>query len=99
MTRLALSSYDLWRDILATNAERIDAALAGYIQELEHIRENLRTRELQEEFARGSELAGKVRASHREVVKGEAWLLAGEGRARAAACLELRERPGGNAGR
>jgi hypothetical protein len=45
------------------------------------------------------QLAGKVRASHPEVVKGEAWLLAGEGRARAAACLELRERPGGNAGR
>lgn len=61
MTRLALSSYDLWRDILATNADRIDAALAIYIQELEHIRENLRTRELQEEFERGSELAGRVR--------------------------------------
>src|SRR3984957_6549674 len=44
MTRLALSSYDLWRDILATNAERIDQALAAYIQELEHIRINLRTR-------------------------------------------------------
>jgi hypothetical protein len=26
MTRLALSSYDLWCDILATNAERIDAS-------------------------------------------------------------------------
>ena len=33
MTRLALSSYDLWRDILATNADRIDRALAAYIQE------------------------------------------------------------------
>jgi prephenate dehydrogenase len=61
MTRLALSSYDLWRDILATNAERIDAALASYIQELEHIRENLRTRELQEEFARASRFAERVR--------------------------------------
>lgn len=61
MTRLALSSYDLWRDILATNSEHIDRALARYIQELEHIRENLRTRQLQEEFARGADLAGKVR--------------------------------------
>ncbi len=61
MTRLALSSYDLWRDILATNSEHIDRALARYIQELEHIRENLRTRQLQEEFARGAQLAGKVR--------------------------------------
>ncbi len=61
MTRLALSSYDLWRDILATNAERIDTALAAYIQELEHIRENLRTRELQEEFTRAAEFAKQVR--------------------------------------
>lgn len=61
MTRLALSSYDLWRDILATNSERIDKALARYIQELEHIRENLRTRELQAEFENASALATRVR--------------------------------------
>ena len=61
MTRLALSSYDLWRDILATNAERIDKALASYIQQLEYIRENLRTRELQAEFEQGSAFAAKVR--------------------------------------
>jgi len=61
MTRLALSSYDLWRDILATNSEHIDRALSQYVQELEHIRENLRTRELQQEFARGADLARKLR--------------------------------------
>jgi prephenate dehydrogenase len=61
MTRLALSSYDLWRDILATNSEYIDRALAIYIQELEHIRENLRTRQLQAEFERGAALARQVR--------------------------------------
>lgn len=60
-TRLALSAYDLWRDILATNAEHIDRALAAYIQELEHIRENLRSRQLQEEFARGAALAGQLK--------------------------------------
>jgi prephenate dehydrogenase len=65
MTRLALSSYDLWRDILATNAERIDTALAAYIQELEHIRDNLRTRELQEEFTRAAAFAGRVRREPR----------------------------------
>jgi len=43
-------SYDLWRDILATNTEHIERALAVYIQKLEHMRENLRTRQLQEEF-------------------------------------------------
>lgn len=61
MTRLALSSYDLWRDILATNSEPIDRALGAYIQELEHLRENLRTRQLQEEFQRGAQLAGRLR--------------------------------------
>ena len=62
-TRLALSSYDLWRDILATNVEHIDRALAAYIQELEHIRENLRSRQLQEEFERGAAFARRLRAA------------------------------------
>jgi prephenate dehydrogenase len=61
MTRLAMGSYDLWRDILATNRDHIDRALAQYIQKLEHIRENLRTRQLQEEFERGAALASKLR--------------------------------------
>jgi prephenate dehydrogenase len=61
MTRLAMSSYDIWRDILATNAEHIDRALSIYIQKLEHLRENLRTRQLQEEFLRGAELARRLR--------------------------------------
>ena len=61
MTRLALSSYDLWRDILATNTGHIERALGLYIQKLEHLRENLRTRQLQEEFARGAAIAAKLR--------------------------------------
>ena len=61
MTRLALGSYDVWRDILATNTEHIDRALAVYIQKLEHMRENLRTRQLQEEFERGAGMAGRLR--------------------------------------
>jgi prephenate dehydrogenase len=61
MTRLAASAYEIWRDILATNTEHIDRALTRYIQKLEHIRENLRTRQLQEEFARGAELASRLR--------------------------------------
>jgi prephenate dehydrogenase len=61
MTRLAMSSYDLWRDILATNSEHIDKAIGAYVQELEHIRENLRTRQLQEEFERAAGLAKKLR--------------------------------------
>jgi len=61
MTRLALGSYDLWRDILATNTGHIERALSEYIQKLEHMRENLRTRQLQEEFERGAGLAGRLR--------------------------------------
>jgi prephenate dehydrogenase len=61
MTRLALSSYELWRDILATNVEHIDRALALYIHKLEHVRENLRSPQLQKEFANGSDLAARLR--------------------------------------
>lgn len=61
MTRLAMGSYELWRDILATNADHIDRALGLYIQKLEHMRENLRTRELQREFDRGARTAGRIR--------------------------------------
>ncbi|HXB73529.1 MAG TPA: prephenate dehydrogenase/arogenate dehydrogenase family protein [Candidatus Acidoferrales bacterium] len=61
MTRLAMGSYDLWRDILATNTGPIERALSDYIQKLEHMRENLRTRQLQEEFERGAALAGRLR--------------------------------------
>ena len=60
-TRLALSAYELWRDILATNTESIEQALTAYINELEQLRENLRTRGAQEEFRRGADLAARVR--------------------------------------
>jgi len=61
-TRLALSPYELWRDILATNTESIDQALTAYINELEQLRENLRTRGAQEEFVRGAALAVRLRS-------------------------------------
>jgi prephenate dehydrogenase len=61
MTRLAMGSYEIWRDILATNSDHIERALGFYIQKLEHIRENLRTRQLQEEFERGTALAAQLR--------------------------------------
>ncbi len=52
-TRLALSSYDIWRDIVSTNTAPIEQALSAYIQELEHVRDNLRTRQLRDEFSTG----------------------------------------------
>lgn len=37
-TRLAMSSFDLWRDILATNRDEIDRALAALIERLKGMR-------------------------------------------------------------
>ncbi len=50
MTRLGASPFSMWRDIAATNAEAIAAALLAVEQRLAHIRENLRTPELRDEF-------------------------------------------------
>jgi prephenate dehydrogenase len=60
-TRLALSSYELWRDIVSTNHEPIVEALSAYIVKLEHLRENLRSRELQQEFEAASAFARRLR--------------------------------------
>lgn len=49
-TRLGSSPYSMWRDIAMTNAEPIAKAIAGLEQRLQHVRENLKTPELREEF-------------------------------------------------
>ena len=64
-TRLAGSPYEIWRDILATNTDSIDRALAAYIAKLEHMRENLRTRQMQEQFEAGAALAARLRSKSR----------------------------------
>jgi prephenate dehydrogenase len=50
MTRLAASSYSLWRDIVATNSKNLNDVLLKYEQHLSHLRENLRGPALREEF-------------------------------------------------
>jgi prephenate dehydrogenase len=50
MTRLAQSPYSMWRDIALTNSANIQEALLRLEQRLSHLRENLRTRELEAEF-------------------------------------------------
>jgi prephenate dehydrogenase len=62
MTRLARSAYDLWRDICLTNTANIDRALSLYIQKLEHLRQNLRERELRGEFEQGAVLGEELRS-------------------------------------
>ncbi len=54
MTRLGASPFSMWRDIAHTNTEAIEAALMALEQRLAHIRENLRTPELREEFERAN---------------------------------------------
>lgn len=49
-TRLGASPYSMWRDIALTNTEPIAATLYALEQKLAHLRENLRTPELREEF-------------------------------------------------
>jgi prephenate dehydrogenase len=53
MTRIAASPYSMWRDIAITNKKSIAEALLKLEQRLGHIRENLDTRALAEEFERG----------------------------------------------
>ena len=61
LTRLALSPYDIWRDIFATNADPIDAALQAFIARLEEIRSRLRTPEMEGVFARAAASARALR--------------------------------------
>ena len=50
MTRIAASPYSMWRDIAISNRKNIEDALFKVEQRLAHIRENLGTRALAEEF-------------------------------------------------
>ncbi len=50
MTRLGASPYSMWRDIALTNTEAVARALEALEQRLAHLRENLRTPELRNQF-------------------------------------------------
>lgn len=50
MTRIAGSPYSMWRDVALTNKQLIADALLKVEQRLAHIRENLDSRQLEEEF-------------------------------------------------
>jgi prephenate dehydrogenase len=61
-TRLGASPYSMWRDIALSNTEPIAQTLHALEQRLAHVRENLRTPELKEEFR----LANQFRARRGE---------------------------------
>jgi len=50
LPRLGSSPYSMWRDIALTNTEAVQAALFALEQRLAHLRENLRTPGLRDEF-------------------------------------------------
>jgi len=54
MTRLGASPFSMWRDIAHTNTAAIEAALQALEQRIAHIRENLRTPALRDEFERAN---------------------------------------------
>jgi len=56
MTRLAMSSYDLWGDILETNRPLIAAAIDAYIRQLQELRNDFEGK-----FAGGSRFARALR--------------------------------------
>ena len=61
LTRLALSPYDIWRDIFATNADSVDAALGAFIARLEELRAELRTPEMERAFETAATAAKALR--------------------------------------
>ena len=50
MTRISASPYSMWRDIAISNKKNLEDALFKVEQRLAHIRENLSSRQLAEEF-------------------------------------------------
>jgi prephenate dehydrogenase len=64
LTRLALSPYEIWRDIFSTNASEIDRALGAAIAQLETLRKNLLSRpDMQAAFERAARAASELRQS------------------------------------
>ena len=55
-TRLAMSSFDLWKDILETNEAEVSAALDAYISKLQELRADFAG-----EFAKASAFARSLR--------------------------------------
>jgi len=61
VTRLAESSYTVWRDICLTNIENIQSALESLIEKLETLRVHLSDRDLEREFKQAVKLREKLR--------------------------------------
>ena len=60
MTRISASPYSMWRDVAISNQKNLADALWKVEQRLAHIRENLATRQLAEEFEQAHALRKSV---------------------------------------
>jgi prephenate dehydrogenase len=60
-TRLALSSFEVWGDILDTNRHQILAALESYIAKIQEFREHLDREAMRRHFDAAARLAAQVR--------------------------------------
>src|ERR1700719_1100527 len=56
MTRISASPYSMWRDVAISNKQNLEDALLKVEQRLAHIRENLTTRQLADEFEQAHRL-------------------------------------------
>jgi len=56
MTRISSSPYSMWRDVAISNKKNLENALWKVEQRLAHIRENLATRQLADEFEQAHQL-------------------------------------------
>jgi len=63
MVRLAGSPYAMWRDICLTNTDNIEHSLDRVSQAIDYLRTNLRSRELEEEFASANDLYKILRST------------------------------------
>jgi prephenate dehydrogenase len=59
--RLAGSPYSVWRDILVSNSDNVARALNRLGQAVEHLQQNLKSSDLQSEFAAANELYKQLR--------------------------------------
>lgn len=60
MTRISASPYSMWRDVAISNKKNLQDALWKVEQKLAHIRENLATRQLADEFEQAHQLRKSV---------------------------------------
>lgn len=56
MLRLAGSPYGVWRDVFLANRENVAHALERLAQEIDHLRRNLSSKELEQEFRAANDL-------------------------------------------